>query len=160
MLRKAGPSDAGKIIALEKSYYDGYSIGKEVLLAWIRTGRYWVIEEGKIVVGSMYFEFVDKIKQLPWEHEPVDGVPNYVYISEVAVKSEEGLPALFSKVMEAARKRGAKAVLWLTGEKANHDRIEQRFLKKSGFKLDQRVERWECSPGYFIGDHNIWIKRL
>lgn len=160
MLRKAEPSDADNIISLEKSYYDGYSIGKDALLAWIKTGRYWVLEENGAVVGSIYFEFLDEIKDLPWVHGPVDETPNYIYISEVAAESENILPALFSKVLETAREHGVKAVLWLTGEKAKHDRVEQRFLKANGFELEQNIKKWECAPGIFLSDHSIWIKRL
>jgi N-acetylglutamate synthase-like GNAT family acetyltransferase len=160
MLRKAKSGDADKIIELEKSYYDGYSISKNVLVGWTKTGRYYIVEKDGAVVGSIYFEFLSEIKDLPWEHKPIDEEPNYVYISEVAVKSEDVIPKLFSKVLEAAQKRSVKAVLWLTGEKARHDQIEQNFLKSNGFELKQRVKKWECSPDYFISDHNIWIKKI
>jgi N-acetylglutamate synthase-like GNAT family acetyltransferase len=160
MLRKANPNDVDKIVELEKNYYDGYSISKNILAKWIRTGRYYVVERGGVVIGSIYFEFLKEIKGLPWEHEAVDEKPNYVYISEIAVKSEEILKELFSKVMEVAREQNVKAILWLTGEKAKHDKIEQRFLKSNGFKVKQHVDEWECAPGYFISDHNIWIKGL
>jgi len=159
-LRKANPKDADKIVELEKNYYDGYSISKNVLTEWLGTGRYYVIEKNGIVIGSMYFEFVKEIKDLPWEHEAVDEEPNYVYISEIAVKSEDVIKELFSKVVEIASERDCKGILWLTGEKSKHDQIEQRFLKSNGFELKQHVEKWECSPGYFIRDHNIWIKKL
>jgi len=160
MLRKANPSDVDEIIELEKDYYDSYSISKDVLAKWIGTGRYYVVEKDGIVIGSIYFEFLQEIKDLPWEHETMDEEPNYVYISEIAVKSEDVIQELFSKVLEAAREHNVKAILWLTGEKAKHDRIEQRFLESNDFVLKQHIEKWECAPGYFIGDHNIWIKKL
>ena len=160
MLRKANSSDVDKIVELEKDYYDGYSISKNILTDWIRTGRYYVAEKDGIVVGSIYFEFLEEIKDLPWEHEVVNEKSNYVYISEVAVKSEDILQELFSKVLEAAREHNVKAILWLTGEKSKHDKIEQRFLKSNGFKFKQHVEKWECAPGYFISDHNIWELKL
>jgi len=160
MLRKANPNDVDKIVELEKDYYDGYSISKNILAKWIKSGRYYVVERGGAVVGSIYFEFLKKIKDLPWEHEAVDEKPNYIYISEIAVKSENILKELFSKVLEVAQEQNVKAILWLTGEKAKHDQIEQRFLKSNGFKLKQHVDEWECAPDYFINDHNIWIKGL
>jgi len=162
MIRKANPNDVDKIIEIEKGYYDGYSISKNILTEWIRTGRYYVIENEKdgIVIGSIYFEFLKEIRDLPWEHKTVDEEPNYVYISEIAVKSEDVLHELFSKVLEAARERNAKSILWLTGEKSKHDKIEQGFLKSSGFKLKQHVKKWEYAPGYFISDHNIWELKL
>jgi hypothetical protein len=157
MLRKASQDDVDKIVELEKSYYDGYSISKNVLAEWIRTGRYYVVEQDG-VVGSIYFEFLKEIKDLPWEHDVVDENPNYIYISEVAVKTEEVLQELFSKILEVGKESKVKAILWLTGEKAKHDKIEQKFLKSNGFKLKQHVDKWECAPSHFIDDHNIWIK--
>jgi UDP:flavonoid glycosyltransferase YjiC (YdhE family) len=160
MLREANTNDVDKIIELEKDYYDGYSISKNVLENWIRTGRYYVVEKDGMIVGSIYFEFLQEIKDLPWEHETVDEEPNYIYISEIAIKSEDVLQELFSKVLEAAQEHNVKAILWLTGEKSKHDQIEQRFLKLNGFILEKHVDRWECAPGYFIDDHNIWIKKI
>ena len=160
MIRKANQNDVDKIVELEKDYYDSYSISKNILTEWIRTGRYYVIEKDGIVIGSIYFEFLKEIRDLPWEHKTVDEKSNYVYISEIAVKSEEVLHELFSKVLEAARKRNAKSILWLTGEKSKHDKIEQRFLKSNKFEIKKHVEKWECAPGYFISDHNIWELKL
>lgn len=160
MIRNARLIDVDKIIELEKDYYDTYSINKHVLTEWIKTGRYYVIEKDGAIIGSMYFEFLKEIKQLPWEHKAVDEEPNYLYISEVAVKSEDVLIELFSNVLEKATENNVKGILWLTGEKSKHDKIEQKFLKSDGFKLRKHVDRWECSPGYFISDHNIWIKSL
>jgi len=159
-IRKANQNDVDKIIKLEKYYYDGYSISENVLEKWIKTGRYYVIEKDGIVIGSIYFEFLKEIRDLPWEHETVNEEPNYVYISEIAVKSENILKELFSKVLESAREHNVKSILWLTGEKSKHDHIEQKFLKSNGFKLKQHVEKWECAPGYFISDHNIWELNL
>jgi len=160
MLRRARQSDVDKIVELEKGYYDGYFISKNILAEWIKTGRYYVVERDSVVTGSIYFEFLEDVKDLPWEHEAVDEKPNYVYISEIAVKTEDVLQELFSKVLKVAKEQNVKAILWLTGEKAKHDKIEQRFLKSNGFKVKQHVDEWECAPGYFISDHNIWIKKI
>jgi N-acetylglutamate synthase-like GNAT family acetyltransferase len=160
MLRKANTNDVDRIVELEKDYYDGYSISKNVLAEWIRTGRYYVVEKDGEIVGSIYFEFLKEIKSLPWEHEAVDEKPNYVYISEIAIKSEDVLQELFSKVLESAQQRSVKSILWLTGEKSKHDRIEQKFLKSNNFVKKERVENWEYAPGYFISDHSIWELEL
>jgi hypothetical protein len=117
-IRKADSNDVDKIVGLEKDYYDGYSVSKNILTKWIRTGQYYVVEERNgVVVGSIYFEFLEKIRALPFEHEPVDEKPNHVYVSEVAVKSEDVFQELFSKVLEAAGERHAKSILWLTGDR-------------------------------------------
>jgi len=160
MLRKAKPSDVDKIIELEKIYYERFSISKNVLTEWTKTGRYYVIEKDGSIIGSIYFEFLKEVRDLPWEHKPVDEEPNYIYISEIAVKSEDVLKELFSKVLEAALKNNVKAILWLTGEKGKHDKIEKSFLKSNGFILQQHVDKWECAPGYFITDHSIWVKEV
>lgn len=160
MIRRARLTDVDKIIELEKEYYDNYFISKNILTEWIKTGRYYVIEKDGVIIGSMYFEFLKDIRELPWEHKPVDEESNYVYISEVAVKSENVLIELFSKILEKAAENNVKGIIWLTGEKSKHDKIEQKFLKSNGFKLRKHIDRWECSPGYFVSDHNIWVKSL
>jgi len=160
MIRKANVSDSKQIIELEKEYYEGYSISEEVLTRWIENGNFFVIEENSKIVGSIYFEFLNEIKDLPWYHEPIKGLGKYAYISEIAVDSKDRIPLLFSEVLRVAKANNYEAVIWLTGEKSNHDKIEQSFLKSNGFKISKRVENWECAPGYFVHDHSLWLKKL
>lgn len=160
MVRKANKSDSKQIITLEKEYYDGYSISQEFLIKWIENGNFFVIEENSKVVGSIYFEFLDEIKDLPWCHEPIKGTGKYAYISEIAVDCKDRIPILFSEVLRVAKENNCEGVVWLTGEKSNHDKTEQNFLKANNFKVFKRVENWECAPGYFIRDHSLWLKEL
>ncbi len=117
-------------------------------------------EENSKVVGSIYFEFLDEIKNLPWYHEPTIEKGEYVYISEITVDSKIRIPELFNQVVKLAKENDCHEIIWLTGEKHNHDRIEQEFLKKNDFSIFKRVENWECSPGYFVHDHSLWLKKI
>lgn len=160
MIRNAEEKDINNIIELEKKYYDGYSLSKELLLRWTKNGNFHVTEENSEIVGSIYFEFLDEIKDLPWHHEPIVGKGKYVYISEVSTSSDEINPELFDEVLKAAKENGCKAVVWLTEVRLKHDQIEQKFLKASGFEKYKDVENWECSPGYFVSDHALWLRKL
>lgn len=160
MIRKATTSDSKQIIELEKGYYDGYSISEGVLIEWIKNGNFFVSEENSKLVGSIYFEFLNEIKDLPWEHEPIKEFGKYLYISEIAIDSAGRIPALFSEVLKVAKENKCEAIIWLTGEGGNHDKTEQNFLKENGFKLFRKVENWECSPSYFVHDHSLYLNNL
>jgi hypothetical protein len=160
MIRKAITQDLKQIIELEKEYYTGHSISEEILVKWIKNGNFFVLEENSAIVGSIYFEFLDEIKDLPWYHEPIKSLGKYAYISEIAVDSDDKVPALFDEVLKVARKNDCEGIIWLTGEKGNHDKIEQGFIKTNSFKVFKKVENWECAPGYFVNDHSLWLKKL
>jgi len=160
MIREAKLSDLKQIIELEKEYYEGYFISEEVLAKWIENGNFFVIEENSKIVGSIYFEFLNEIKDLPWYHEPITGLGKYIYISEIAVDSKDRVPVLFNQVLKAVKENNCEAIIWLTGEKSNHDRIEQEFIKTNGFKMFKPVENWEYAPGQFIHDHSLWLKKI
>lgn len=160
MVREANKSDSRQIIELEKEYYEGYSISEEKLVEWIENGNFFVIEENSKIVGSIYFEFLNEIKDLPWCHEPIKGLGKYIYISEIAVDSKDRVPILFNQVLKVAKENNCKAIIWLTGEKSHHDKIEQEFLQKNDFKIFRPVEKWECAPGRFIHDHSLWLKEI
>ena len=160
MVREANISDAKQIIELEKDYYEGYSISEEVLVKWIENGNFFVTEENSKIVGSIYFEFLNEIKDLPWYHEPIKGLGKYAYISEIAIDSKDRVPILFNEVLKVAKENSCEAIVWLTGEKGSHDKIEQDFLKANGFKISKKVESWECAPDYFVHDHSLWFKKI
>jgi hypothetical protein len=160
MIRPAKISDIETIVGLEKKYYDGYSLSEEILEKWIKNGNYYVLEENSMIVGSIYFEFIEEIKGLPWQHEPINGVGNYVYISEIAVDSKDKIPVLFQKVLDSAKENNCKGIVWLTGEKSNHDKIEREFLQSYGFIKFEDVKNWECAPNYFVDDHALWLMKM
>ncbi|UCD04296.1 MAG: hypothetical protein JSW73_01505 [Candidatus Woesearchaeota archaeon] len=158
MIRKASLVDIDKIKRLEMNYYSGSHISERILVKWIKNGNFFVIEEDSRIVGSIYFEFLDEIKDLPWEHDPI-GVESgkYIYISEIAVDSKERIPILFEKVSEAAN--GCEGIIWLTGERSNHDKIEYEFVKNNGFKRYKHITYWECAPDRFVNDHTLYTKK-
>jgi len=158
MIRKASLEDIDKIRRLERDYYNDHSISERILVKWIKNGNFFVIEEDSIIVGSIYFEFLDEIKDLPWEHDPIGAESGkYIYISEIAVDSKERIPILFEKVSKAAK--GCEGIIWITGEKSKHDQIEQEFLKKNKFKKYKHVTYWEITPDNFVNDHNLYLKK-
>jgi len=160
MIRKAEEKDIKNIIELEKRYYDGYSMPEGLLLKWIENGNFFVAEEDSKITGSIYFEFLDEIKDLPWHHEPIAGTGKYVYISEVGTDTDEINPALFDEVLKAGKENGCEGIVWLTGVKSNHDKIERKFLESNGFEKYKDVENWECAPGHFVNDHSLWLKKI
>ena len=161
MIQQAKISDIKQIQELEKMYYDGYFISESILAQWIKNRYFFLIEEDSKIVGSIYFEFLDEIKDLPWEHPSIKNkTGKYVYISEISIDFPERINELFAKIVKTAKDANCAAIIWLTGEKAKHDRIEQKFLEQNGFKVYKKVDNWECSPKYFIHDHSLWIKEL
>ncbi|MFA5349095.1 MAG: GNAT family N-acetyltransferase [Candidatus Paceibacterota bacterium] len=160
MLRKALISDIEQIIKLEKKYYDRYSISEELLSRWINNDNFFVIDDNSKIIGSIYFEFLDEIEALPWYHEPINSLGDYAYISEIAVDSKDAMSLLFGKVLETSREKHCKAIIWLTGEKSNHDKLEKAFLSTNNFAIFKKVDNWECAPNYFIHDHSLWINKL
>jgi len=156
MIRTASLVDIDNIKKLELNKYR--TISERILVKWIKNGNFFVMEEDEKIVGSIYFEFLDEIKDLPWEHDPISVESGkYIYISEIAVDSKERFPILFDEVLEAAK--DCEGIIWLTGEKSRHYQIEQEFLKKNKFKKHIDVKDWECAPGRFISDHSLYIKK-
>lgn len=82
----------------------------------------------------------------------------YVYISEVSVKKESSniLQKLFNKVLKKAKEDKCQKIIWLTGKKKNHDKIEKKLILKNGFKKIRDVKNWEAYPNYFVPDHSLW----
>lgn len=158
MIRNASLVDIDQIKKLEMKYYNNKCISERILVKWIKNGNFFVMEEDSKIVGSIYFEFLDEIKDLPWEHEPLlQESGKYIYISEISADSKERIPVLFEKALEAAK--DFEEVIWLAGNKAEHDQIAQEFLKKNSFKKYTSVENWECSPNKFTEGHNLYTKQ-
>lgn len=156
MIRPACMSDAQQIIELEKKYYDSYFVSEEILTKWIENGNFFILERDSQIIGSIYFEFLNEIKDLPWYHKPIQGIGDYVYISEIATNSPDNINLLFDEVLKAAKEKNCKGIVW----GMNHDKIEREFLQSNGFIKFQEVKDWECSPNYFIHDHALWLRKL
>jgi len=65
---------------------------------------------------------------------------------------------LFNKLVERSRKDGCKKVIWITGLKHKHDKIESVILLNNNFVRKDNIENWEAHPGHFVDDHYIWVK--
>ena len=70
------------------------------------------------------------------------------------------LQKLFNKVLEKSKRDKCKKIIWLTGLKSKHDKIESRLLSKNKFAKKEKVKHWEAYPNHFVNDHFIWVKKV
>ncbi len=166
-IRLVRPSDTLEIQRVEKEFYEGSSCLLEVLGCWIESlpENFLVARVGGKIVGFIFFEYLNCVKALPFIHNfshQKNGA--YAYVSDVGVSdgfSEAGvLQKLLDEMLKKSVKDGIKAVVWLTGNKRPHDKVEQALLIKNGFIRGEKVEKWESSPGHFVTDHALWTKKI
>ena len=165
--RSAKLQDIKQIQQIEKEYYEGFNCPEDTLKNWIKNlpENFIVAEIDYRIVGFVFFEYLDEIKAIPFihklEHNPSG---KYVYISEVGILDEfqnsDILQKLLDKIIEKSKKDGCKMVIWLTGSKRKHDKIESKILLANGFIKKQNVKHWEAYRGYFVDDHYIWTKEI
>lgn len=167
-LRHAGPQDIEQIRQMEMGYYGGIACPDETLKNWIQnlSENFIVAEENAGLVGFIFFEYLDEIKALPFVHESEHKkTGTVVYVSDMGIADEYQnstgvLQKLFDKLVEKSRSDGCKIVVWVTGSKSTHDKIESKFLEKNGFAKRENVKRWEAYPGLLVDDHFIWTKEI
>ncbi|MCX6814322.1 MAG: hypothetical protein NTY20_01560 [Candidatus Aenigmarchaeota archaeon] len=161
-IRPAKPSDIMGIQEIERSYYEGFSCPDSIMESWISTGRFLLTEESGKILGFMFFEYVNKAEALPFIHKPLgNSRGKYCYISEVGTSGRPGvLEGLMESVIRKSKGNGCNVVIWLTGSKSRHDRIESDFLLKESFMKISNVRHWEAYPGHFVHDHHIWMKKI
>lgn len=70
------------------------------------------------------------------------------------------LQKLVEYVIKKVKSGGCEAIIWLTGSKSKHDKIETEILRVNGFEKKETVKHWEAYPNYFVDDHCLWIKEL
>ena len=165
--RSAKLQDIEQIQGIEKEYYGNFNCPEKTLRDWISklSDNFIVAEQNNKIIGFIFFEYLNKIKAIPFVHK-LKHMSNgrYVYISEVGILDEFQhlvvLQKLFDKLTEKTKKDGCKAVIWLTGSKSKHDKLESKILLNNGFKKKENVKHWEAYPNYFVNDHYIWIKSL
>jgi hypothetical protein len=166
--RQATVSDIPQIQAIERDFYDGFKLPEEILRGWIDNlgENFLVAEDMRKLVGCIFWEQLEEIKALPYIHKSKDShKPNgeYFYISEVGVlnKKFKLLQKLFDRVVESARKKNIKAIIWVTGmDEEGHDVAERSLIEKNGFEKFKHAGRWEYSPGKFSEKHWIFMKKL
>jgi hypothetical protein len=161
-IRPATPSDIKQIQEIEMGYYEGFSCPDSILESWISMGRFLLAEENGRILGFMFFEYSNNSEALPFIHKPLENSRGrYCYISEVGISGGPGvLGVLMESVIKKSRENGCKSVIWLTGSKSRHDKIESDFLLKKSFMKIRSVKHWEAYPGHFVHDHYIWMKKI
>jgi len=164
-IRKAQQRDFKNIQTIEKEYYQGYSCPEIVLRNWIKSGRanFLVAEDTSEKLSAFLFlEAIKAVKSLPFIHKSQNKSGEYLYASEIGILNKYTrtnlLNDLFKKLLKQNKEK--KGVVWVTGGKSKHDKVELRLLKKEGFKRLKRIARWEAYPNYFVNNHWIWFKRL
>jgi len=165
--RSTNLKDIEQIQKIEKEYYEGFMCPKDILKSWIKElpENFIVAEEDNKIFGFIFFEYLNEIKAIPFVHK-LEHKPNgkYVYISEVGIskRSEDSdiLQRLFEKVIEKSKNDGCKMIIWLTGFKSKHDKIETNILLNNGFAKKENVKYWEAYPNFFVDDHYLWTKKI
>lgn len=166
ILRQAEIKDINQIQRVEREYYEGFNCPLETLKSWIKElpENFIVAEENGSIVGFIFFEYIDSIKAIPFIHKIEQKTGKYVYISEVGVsdnfQNSDVLQRLFDKVFEKSKNKGCKAIIWLTGYKGKHDKLETVVLQNNGFHKKENVKHWEYCPNKFTDDHFIWVKEI
>ena len=159
--------DIVAIQQIEREYYEGFSCPQDILKFWIASlsDNFLVAEEKNCVIAFLFFEYLNKVKAIPFVHK-LEHRSNgkYVYVSEVGVSDEyletSALQTLFDNMKRKATSDNCKGIVWLTGSKSKHDKIEKGILADNLFKKQKRVEDWEAYPGYCVSDHFIWYKDI
>ena len=165
-IRQASLQDIPQIQAVEREYYDGFSCPEDILSDWIMGSpeNFLVAEDGGRVVGFLFFEYLNEARALPFVHKLEGQKGAYAYVSEVGVLDEfqdsDVLQRLFEKMAGKSGFHHCKAIVWLTGSKSRHDRLEKMLLLKNGFRKKENASHWEAFPGFFVDDHWIWAKEI
>jgi len=165
--RPATIQDIEQIQEIEREYYEGFNCLKETLKNWIQnlSNNFIIAEDNNKIIGFIFFEYLNEIKAIPFIHTlQHNSKGKYVYISEVGISNDSQnsdiLQKLFIKLLEKSKKDNCKAVIWLTGSKAKHDKIESQMLINNNFIKKQNIKNWEAYPNHFVNDHYLWIKEI
>src|SRR4030042_2735461 len=140
-IRNATLNDIKAIQSVEKDYYEGFSCDEETLKSWIKNNNFFVAEENNKSAGFIYFEFIGEIKALPFIHKPARGKDGYAYVSEIGVvnSSVNLMQKLFDFMLKITEEKDCKAVIWVTGGKSKHDKLEMEIIKNNGFLKKENV---------------------
>lgn len=164
-LRPAKIDDIEQIQQIEKEYYEVFSCPREILKNWIEylPENFIVADKNGKIAGFIFFETINKVKAIPFIHKVENKKKGkFIYISEVGIlgRNTNILQKLLDTVIKKSKKDECKKIIWLTGQKNNHDVIEINLLLKNGFKKVKNVKKWEAYPNHFVSDHWIWEKPI
>lgn len=159
--------DLGQIQQIEKEYYEGFSCPEEILKSWLEqlSDNFIVAEENGKIIAFIFSEYLDEIKAIPFIHA-LEHRENgkFVYISEIGILDEyrntDALQQLFDKLIEKSKRDNCEKIIWLTGQKQKHDKIETNLLLKNNFTKTKNIKNWEAYPDHFVDDHWLWEKQL
>jgi N-acetylglutamate synthase-like GNAT family acetyltransferase len=165
--RTAELEDIKQIQEIEKEYYEGFNCPEDILKNWIDnlSENFIVADRDHNIIGFIFFEYLERIKAIPFTHKLEHSKKGkYVYISEIGILDEfhdsDVLQKLLDRLIKKSKKDGCETVIWLTGSKKKHDKIEQKILLNNGFVKKENIKNWEVYPDYFVDDHYIWIKEI
>lgn len=166
-VRKIMEAELWKIGEIDMDFYEGYSTPLEVLRNWrnIFPDGFLVVEEDDAIVGYIFIELFEEIKAVPFMHDARlthSEKGKYIYVSGFGVKNgfEKTCKTLLREIIEFAKSKSCKTIVWVTGERMKHDVFEKELIGKYGFVKKERIEKWESHPNRFVSDHYIWIKEL
>jgi hypothetical protein len=167
VFRNATLKDIEQIQMIESEYYEGFSLPKAILNNWIKklSNNFIIAEKDNEIMGFIFYEYLTEMKALPFVHEKEhDIIGKYVYISEVGVLDKYAdykiLDRLYDEMFTRIKKDKRRFIIWLTGEKMKHDKIEKNLLIFKGFVKKDNIKHWECFPETFVDDHYIWLKKI
>jgi len=171
-IRIVKEKDFEKLQEIDKEYYDGWNAPIKVFKNWFETfpEGFFVAEEKGEIIAYIFVELLNEHKVVPFMHDAKTiHNPNgkYMNISGLGIlkkyKNTNIGEKLIEKIIELAKSKGCKQILFIIGEEAGiggHDSYERDLATKTGFIKENKIEKWEIEPGYFVTDHWMWIKNL
>jgi GNAT superfamily N-acetyltransferase len=167
-IRLVKEEDLGELHKIDKEYYDSETPLK-ILKSWFQTfpEGFFVAEDKGKIVAYIFVELLAEKKVIPFIHDAKETHNNngkYMNVSGLGVLDEYKNTDLGEKLLEAiiklAKSKKCKQILFITGEaESGHDKYEREIVSKAGFVKERKIEKWESSPGYFVTDHWMWVKK-
>jgi GNAT superfamily N-acetyltransferase len=157
---------------IDKEYYDGWSSPIKILKNWFETfpQGFFVAEDKGKIIAYIFVELLKDYGIVPFMHDAKilhDPNGKYMNVSGLGVlskyKNTNVGKILGEKIIELAKSKGCKQILFIIGEEAGiggHDSYERYMASKLGFVKKGHIEKWEIEPGYSVTDHWMWIKNL
>jgi hypothetical protein len=165
--RNARAGDIFQIMEIEKEYYEGYSCPENIIRDWIKnlSKNFIIAELENMIVGFIFFEYTNEFKAFPFVHNLLHKKgAKYVYVSDIGIlnefKNSDVLQKLFSELIKRSKKDKCKSIIWITGTKLSHDKIESKLLFNNNFVKEDKIMNWEAYPNHFVNDHYIWTREL
>ena len=169
-IRLVNEKDFEKLQEIDKEYYDGWKSPIKILKNWFETfpKGFFAAEDEDRIIAYIFVELLKKYTIVPFMHDAktlYDPNGKYMNVSGLGVlskyKDTDVGEKLGEKIIELAKSKGCKQILFIIGEEAGiggHDSYERGMASKLGFVKEKHIEKWEIEPDYFVADHWMWIK--